>query len=275
MRWTPDSGTIYHKSCRPKNGGDSGEHVGTSSGGGYEPVNWGPGADGSGNADPELPDGSSHWNGEYEYPPPTAASPTHRLAPRIVPVTTSSGESSGPLSSRPASSGVAELTPTGPRPTGDVQAPPQGADRQGQNVSFRTCEFLPTYQNSYSRHCFRCDSTNDIATRCPAGTRELSTQEQQTLRQEWLRRTGRTAALVAHTAISEEESDLESVEGDSHISGRDTRRTPGARMAQPVDGTMIRNRMGKARNSGTGTGCSNWESLLSELEKQADQMTGT
>jgi len=66
---------------------------------------------------------------------------------------------------------------------------------------------------------------------------ELSIQEQQRLRQEWLTRTGRTAAAVAHTAISEEESDLESVEADSHIPGRDTRRTPGARMAQPADGT--------------------------------------
>ena len=115
--------------------------------------------------------------------------------------------------------------------------PPQGADRQGRNVSFQPREFVPSYQNTSGRHCFRCGSTDHIATRCLPGTMELSTQEQQRLRQEWLTRTDRTAASVAHMAISEEESDLESVEADSHIPGRDTRRTPGARMAQPADGT--------------------------------------
>jgi len=180
-------------------------------------------------------------------PMPTSVFSTLRQPPRIVPVATSSGESSGrssfgphlaepSSSSGPMSSGAAELRPAGPKSSGS-RDPREGADRQGRNVSFQPREFVPTYRNTTGRHCFRCGSTDHIATRCPPGTIELSTQEQQRLRQEWLTRTGRTAASVAHAAISEEDSDLESVEADSHIPGWDTRRTPGARMAQPADGT--------------------------------------
>jgi len=167
------------------------------------------------------------------------------MTPRIVPVTTSStssGESSGPSSSGPssssgpASSGITELRLTRPRNSGNVQVPPPGADRQGRNVSFQPHDFVSTYRNTSGRHCFRCGgSAGHIATKCLPGTAELPVQEQQRLRQEWLRRTGR-AASVAHTAISEEEeSDVESVDADSHIPGWETRRTPCARTARPVD----------------------------------------
>jgi len=174
---------------------------------------------------------------------PTSASAfsTHRMAPRIVPVTTSSGESSGSSSSGPsspsgpASSRITELRPTGPRNSGNLQAPPPRADRQGRNVSFQPHDFVSIYRNTSGRHCFRCGSADHIATKCLPGTAELPVQEQWRLRQEWLRRTGR-AAPVAHAAISEEEeSDVESVDADSHIPGWETRRTPCARTARPED----------------------------------------
>ena len=153
-------------------------------------------------------------------PTPTSAFPTHRMTPRIVPVTTSSGESSAPSSSAPSS--------------GNVQAPPPGTDRQGRNVSFQPREFVPTYRNTSGRHCLRCGSTDHIATICLPGTAELLLQEQKRLRKEWLRRTGR-ATSVAHMAISEEESDVESVETDSHIPGWEIRRTPCTKIARPED----------------------------------------
>ena len=196
-------------------------------------------------------------------PPSTSTIPTLRLAPRIVPISTLSGESSGPSSlgssssgpsaSGPVSSGITELRPAAPRIGGNIQAPSQGAnrqgadrqgadyqgtDRQGRNVGFQPREFASTCRSGSNRQCFKCAASDHIASNCPPGTVELPVQEQQRLRAEWLLRTGRTAAFVAHTAISEEESDVESVDADAHISGWDTRRTPCMRMARQVDGTF-------------------------------------
>jgi len=182
--------------------------------------------------------------------PSTCATPT----PRIFPISTSSGESSGPSlsgpsssgpsssgpsASGPASSGITERRPATPKVGGNVQTLSQGADCQRRNVGFQPREFVSTYWSRSNRQCFKCAASDHIAPNCLPGTAELPVQEQQRLRQEWLLRTGRTGASVAHAAISEEEeSDVESVDADTHIPGRDyPRKTPCARMARPTDGT--------------------------------------
>jgi len=100
---------------------------------------------------------------------------------------------------------------------------------------------------------------------------ELSTQEQQRLRQEWLTRTGRTAASVAHTAISEEESDLESVEATpTYLDGIPEGPQGQGWLNQQME-PMIRSQMGEVQIMGTGAGHSTTESQLLELGEQVDQ----